>query len=224
MSDEVLEQEDESLPFAAAAVAPLSADQIRNRIKEVRVMPFADVKGNPQNFRLHPEFQQRALNEAVATVGFASIPLAYYSARNGGALTWVDGNLRGDLFHAYEGEVAVLDIDDAEADMLMLTLDPIAALAQSHGSALEEAIARVQEGIEVPEAVQDLFDRLVELNGMMTGDFDMRVEDLSEEEDLPYHDDTKVTVHVGNAAAFAAVHAAVVALCDSHPEWGASVD
>lgn len=132
-------------------------DEIRNRITEVRRVRFGDVQAHPHNFRRHPKHQRDALAGVVAEVGFASVPLAYPSARNGGALTWLDGHLRSEAFPDYEGDVGILDVDDAEAALLLATLDPLAALASHDAAALDELLRDVQTG---DAAVQELLSNL----------------------------------------------------------------
>lgn len=126
---------------------------VRNRVTEVRRVRFGDVLAHPHNYRRHPANQRKALEGVVGEVGFASVPLAYYSERNGGALTWLDGHLRSEAFPAYEGDVAVLDVDDAEAALLLATLDPLAALATHDAEALDGLLRDVQTG---DAAVQQL--------------------------------------------------------------------
>jgi len=102
---------------------------VRNRVIEVRSVRFADVKTHPRNPRRHSRKQGRVLQALVSEVGFASIPLAYHSETNHGALTWVDGHLRSQTFPDYQGQVAILDITDEEASVLLSTLDPLASMA-----------------------------------------------------------------------------------------------
>lgn len=127
----------------------LLTKDIRSRIKEIRKMRFGDIQQHPTNPKSHPDFQRKIFRESVAFVGFGSIPLAYYSQRNNGKLTWVDGNLRGDELPDYVGEVAILDINDEEAAFLLATLDPIAALAQTNADRLAETLQSVNTNSEI---------------------------------------------------------------------------
>lgn len=131
----------------------MKAADVRNRISEVRRVRFGDVQAHPGNFRRHPANQRKALEGVVGEVGFASVPLAYHSQRNGGGLTWLDGHLRSEAFPDYEGDVAVLDVDDGEAALLLATLDPLAALATHDAEALDALLRDVQTG---DAAVQEL--------------------------------------------------------------------
>jgi len=118
---------------------------VRNRVIEVRSVRFADVKTHPRNPRRHSRKQGKVLQALVSEVGFASIPLAYHSETNHGALTWVDGHLRSQTFPDYQGQVAILDITDEEASVLLSTLDPLASMATTDAAAIESLINEAAE-------------------------------------------------------------------------------
>ena len=50
--------------------------QIRDRIKELRRVPAANLRPNPRNWRTHPAEQQDALRGLLAEVGYAGALLA----------------------------------------------------------------------------------------------------------------------------------------------------
>jgi hypothetical protein len=135
--------------MAKAKATKLLPADVRNRVKEVRRLRFGDILQHPTNPKDHPDFQRQVFREGVTFVGFGSVPLAYASARNDGKLTWVDGNMRGDELPDYEGEVAILDIDDEEAAFLLVTLDPIAALAQANAERMAQTLESIHTDSEV---------------------------------------------------------------------------
>lgn len=140
-----------------------SHPEVRNRISEVRKMRFSEIQGHDLNYRRHPKQQRQALEGAVAEVGFATVPLAYYSQRNNGALTWLDGHLRSETFPGYEGDVAILDIQDSEADLLLVVLDPMSAMAEIDASML----AKLMETAHAEsDALQALIQSLSEGAGI----------------------------------------------------------
>src|SRR2546425_5456461 len=102
---------------------------IRNRIKSHRRIRAGDLVPHELNFRLHPEYQKAALQALYAEVGFARSLLAYELAD--GRLKLIDGHLRRDLDPDLEVDVEVLDVSDDEARALLLSIDPLAALAQT---------------------------------------------------------------------------------------------
>jgi hypothetical protein len=103
------------------------SDSIRNRIKGHRRVRAGDLVPHEFNFRVHPEVQREALAALYREVGFARSLLAYELPD--GRLKLIDGHLRRDLDPDMEVEVEVLDVSDAEARTLLLTIDPLAELA-----------------------------------------------------------------------------------------------
>ena len=70
-----------------------------------------------------------------------------------GSLELIDGHLRADLTPDAVVPVLVLDLTDEEADKLLATLDPLAAMAEADIGAFE----RLVEGVETSDmAVQGL--------------------------------------------------------------------
>src|SRR5439155_10177655 len=102
---------------------------IRNRIKGHRRVRAGELVPHEWNFRLHPEMQRAALGALYQEVGFARSLLAYEMAD--GRLKLIDGHLRRDLDPDMEVDVEVLDVDEQEARALLLSIDPLAALAET---------------------------------------------------------------------------------------------
>src|SRR5712671_3990167 len=104
-------------------------EAIRNRIKAHRRVRAGDLVPHEFNFRTHPEGQRAALEALYHEVGFARSLLAYELPD--GRLKLIDGHLRRDLDPDMEVEVEVLDVTEEEARTLLLSIDPLAALAQT---------------------------------------------------------------------------------------------
>jgi hypothetical protein len=102
---------------------------IRNRIKTHRRVRAGDLVPHELNFRRHPHYQQRALRALYEEVGFARSLLAYELPD--GRLKLLDGHLRRDIDPDMEVEVEVLDLNDEEARVLLLSIDPLASLAET---------------------------------------------------------------------------------------------
>src|SRR5207244_8881098 len=79
------------------------------------------------NPRIHRDDQRAALAAILDEVGFARSLLAYELPD--GRLKLIDGHLRADLHPELEVNVEVLDVNDAEARALLLSLDPLSLLA-----------------------------------------------------------------------------------------------
>jgi hypothetical protein len=105
------------------------SEVVRNRIKCHRRVRAGDLVPHEFNYRLHPEGQKAALQALYREVGFARSLLAYETVD--GRLKLIDGHLRRDLDPDMEVEVEVLDVAEEEARALLLSIDPLAALAQT---------------------------------------------------------------------------------------------
>ncbi len=128
---------------------------VRNRIKELRWVRAGDVRANPRNWRTHPNFQRQALAAVLEEVGFADALVARELAD--GTLELIDGHLRAEMLPDEQLPVLVLDVNELEADKLLASLDPLAALAQCNTEAVAALVARLHsESTEL----QSVFDNL----------------------------------------------------------------
>jgi hypothetical protein len=103
--------------------------RVRNRIKGHRQVRAGDLVPHEWNFRSHPGVQQAALQSIYREVGFARSLLAFELPD--GRLKLIDGHLRRDLDPDMLVDVEILDVTEDEARKLLLTIDPLAALAQT---------------------------------------------------------------------------------------------
>ena len=102
--------------------------QIRNRIKELRQVRASELLPNPRNWRRHPTGQADALRGALAEIGYADALIAYETDEG---LMLIDGHLRAETTPDMEVPVLVTDLDEGEANKLLMTLDPLAAMASA---------------------------------------------------------------------------------------------
>jgi hypothetical protein len=118
---------------------------LRNRILGHRTVKASGLLAHPLNARTHGSAQREALRALLGEVGFARSTLAYVADAHRGMadppLTLIDGHLRREELADEEVTVEVLDVDDAEARKLLLSLDPMASLAGYD----DEALARLRE-------------------------------------------------------------------------------
>ena len=112
---------------------------VRNRIKSHRKVRAGDLVPHEWNFRVHLADQRAALNSIYREVGFARSLLTFELPD--GRLKLIDGHLRRDLDPDMLVDVEVLDVTEEEARKLLLTIDPLAALAQTQ----EEIHARLRD-------------------------------------------------------------------------------
>jgi hypothetical protein len=119
---------------------------IRNRVKSLRMVPASDLRPNPKNWRTHPKAQADALRGVLAEVGLADACLA--RELPDGSLMLIDGHLRAETLGDGEVPVLILDVTEAEADKILATLDPLAAMADSDAVKFDELLRTVDTGSE----------------------------------------------------------------------------
>lgn len=136
--------------------------EIRNRIKALEYIHTRDLVAHPGNWREHPKAQADALLGILQEVGIAGALLAYRSERQGGALVVIDGHLRKDAA-PQKWPVLILDVDDSEADYLLATHDPLAAMATADAGALDALLSSVNSGAA---AVTAMLAELAESAGL----------------------------------------------------------
>ena len=113
---------------------------IRDRIVELRRVKASDLIPNPKNWRRHPDYQSDALRGVLSEIGYADALLARETPEG---LVLVDGHLRAETTPDMMVPVLILDVDEAEADKILLTLDPLAAMARPDMDALTDLLGDV---------------------------------------------------------------------------------
>jgi len=152
--------------------------KIRDRIKEFRRVKASDIAPNPKNWRTHPKGQQDALKGILAEIGYAGALIA--REMPDGSLMLIDGHLRAETTPGIMVPVLVLDVTEAEADKLLATLDPLAAMAGADAAKLDALLASVKTD---SGALQEMLDGLKDANptpvepGGGGDEFDTTVED-----------------------------------------------
>lgn len=146
--------------------------KIRDRIKSLRRVKASDLAPNPRNWRTHPPAQQDAMRGILAEVGYAGAVLARETPEG---LQLIDGHLRAELTPDEKIPVLVLDVTEEEADKILLTFDPIAAMA----GASQEALAKLMESTKTQsEALREMMQGMAaEYDIEKTPDFEPVGED-----------------------------------------------
>ena len=140
---------------------------IRNRVKELRYVAASQLQPNPKNWRTHPEGQQNALRGILAEVGIAGAVLARETPEGG--LMLIDGHLRAETLGNADVPVLVLDVNEAEADKLLATIDPLGAMAEADADKLRELLEEVETG---SQELADMLTALAEDAGITPPDFE----------------------------------------------------
>lgn len=105
--------------------------------------PF-DLLANPDNWRIHPEHQQKNLESLLDEVGYVQSVIVN---RRSGNL--VDGHLRVMLaIRREEPEIPVdyVDLTDDEEKLALATLDPITDMARANSYLFQQLLEQVSTG------------------------------------------------------------------------------
>ena len=128
---------------------------IRDRIIELRRVPARELLPNPKNWRSHPPAQRAALRGLLNEVGYAGALLVRETPDG---LMLIDGHLRMETTPEQDVPVLVLDLNEAEADTLLATFDPLGAMATAN----MEALAALLDSVRVEDdALQAMFEALI---------------------------------------------------------------
>lgn len=136
----------------------MSKFNIRDRVVEFKKVIARDLLDNQGNWRTHPAMQRDALVGVLNEIGMVNALIGYYSARNDGKLTLIDGHLRKNVDPDQEWWVAITDLNDKEADLLLVVYDPLSAMAERDEAVLAELAKQVEAE---DQAVQAMVRRVV---------------------------------------------------------------
>lgn len=129
--------------------------EIRDRIVELRRVKASELQPHPRNWRTHPKNQINALKGLISEIGFAGAELV--RELEDGTLQLIDGHARAEIAGNAEIPVLVLDVDEAEADKILATYDPIGAMAETNKQNLDAILREVQTSNEdVAKMLADL--------------------------------------------------------------------
>ena len=129
--------------------------KIRDRIIDFRRVSANLLLPNPKNWRVHNNRQRNILKGILAEIGYADALLV--RELPDGSLQLIDGHLRAETTPNQQVPVLVLDLNDAEADKLLATLDPLAALADTDQTMLDDLLAQIEtENIAVQEFLRGM--------------------------------------------------------------------
>jgi DNA modification methylase len=134
---------------------PRKAIQIRDRIKELRRVRAGDLVPHTENWRVHPSSQVAALRGVLNHVGYASALIARELPN--GTLQLIDGHLRAELAPDAIVPVLIVDLDEQEARYVLLTHDPVAAMATPDAERLKVLLQCVHSN---DDAVNALFEQV----------------------------------------------------------------
>jgi len=146
----------------------------KNRIIETGIANPAELIANPINFRKHPKRQQEAINGSLDALGW--IQNVIVNKRTGRI---IDGHLRVDQAIVH-GEMAVpvqwVDLSEEEEGQALLSLDPIAAMAETNRQTMTDILKQIND---TQDALAPYLEDIAKSNSIDVGDI------LGKEEDDP---------------------------------------
>jgi len=136
-------------------MARIATMKILDRVKEYRKVRACDLVAHPANWRTHPDTQVRALRDLLKEIGFAGAIIA--RRLEDGRLQVIDGHLRVEQMGKREVGVLVTDLTAEESEKLLLTYDPVGAMATADHERLEALLASVRMDSEAVGAMIETF-------------------------------------------------------------------
>jgi len=130
----------------------------KNRIIGSGEESLDNILFNPRNWRIHPLSQQDALKGVLEEVGW--VQQVIVNKRTGNL---IDGHLRCQLA-AREGNkiipVLYVDIDEAEEELVLATLDPIAGMAATDKAKLEQLFQDINsDNVNVQKLISEIAEK-----------------------------------------------------------------
>jgi hypothetical protein len=217
MSRRLNQQEAEAL--ATATPPPSALVNVRDRVREFRRIAATELQDNTGNWREHPLTQRQVLRSVMEQVGIAGALLVYESERNGGALTLVDGHLRKGDYPGVEWPCLVLDVTDAEADLLLATHDPITQMAATSRDQLQVLLQGLQgQGQELDAALASI----AAANGLELAHVEVPPMGAVGGTQAPVESIT-LKVQVGNVGERVEITRQLAEFLAEHPDWQAVI-
>lgn len=128
----------------------------KNRIVGEDVVAARSLTANPSNWRTHPSGQRAALGQVLTEVGWVQSVIVN---RTTGHI--VDGHLRVEEAAARDEDVPVtyVDLTEDEERLMLLSLDPLAAMAEADATQLRSLL----DGIDATADLADLLSGLQDM-------------------------------------------------------------
>ena len=115
--------------------------QIRNRVRELRLVRASQLLPNRKNWRRHPAEQAAALRGLLAEIGYADVLIARDTPDG---LVLIDGHLRAETTPNMMVPVVIVDLTEDEADKLLLTGDALTGMAVADAKQVQALLATLQ--------------------------------------------------------------------------------
>ena len=172
---------------------------MRNRIKQHTTAKKKDIRPNPNNWRTHPQAQTDSLISLINSIGYVDELLVIDDPTGECKYLLVDGEARWSIANDNDDlPVSVLDITEAEANIVLATFDPISSFAGSEASKLDE----LMKDIDIKSFEDDMQKEMAKLLNRVDNNYGIpQLEAEQEWEGMPEYDNEdleskyKVIVH-----------------------------
>jgi len=137
----------------------------RNRVKELRWVTASELIPHPKNWREHPKAQRDAMKGVLEEIGFADAVIARETPEG---LQLIDGHLRQEISDSQQIPVLIVDVNEKEAEKMLVTLDPLAMMANANQDNL---LGLLESAQFKSQAVNDMLEALANGERLSTPDF-----------------------------------------------------
>lgn len=116
--------------------------RLRDRIKDFRRVRADQLVPHPKNWRRHGPQQRAALKGLLSELGIVDAVIV--RELPDGRLQLIDGHLRAETIKSELIPAIVLDVTEEEAEKILLTLDPLGAMADTDSDRARELLSTVR--------------------------------------------------------------------------------
>lgn len=131
---------------------------IKDRYIETIICSARELKEHPQNWRRHPESQQRAMDEIFHRIGKTTALQGTRLAD--GSIQIFDGHLRKDLLKDEDVRVDIYDLTQQEVLYVLATHDPVSTMAEADQDLLDSLLSEV--GKDLPGDIAGELEKLLD--------------------------------------------------------------
>ena len=136
------------------------ANQIKNQLGRIKQMPLDELLEHPDNWRMHPEDQEKAVRTLLGRVGWVDGVL--FNKRTG---RLIDGHLRVQIARA-DGEstipAKIIDISEEDEKLILAGFDSTTAMAVTDSATLDSLVTSLRSAFPASDFpdVDELLDEI----------------------------------------------------------------
>ena len=159
--------------------------------EEFRIQRFEEIDSslidpNPKNFRQHPEFQRGVVSSLLRLLEIGYVGAVVVRPK-GERFELIDGHLRNEISKGQPVPALVVDLNDEEAEKVLLPFDQSTSLADTDKTLLADLVSRFDSD---DQNMRDFIDRISMESGLEPPSFEPASE---EEQSVLDKDEEKTT-------------------------------